>query len=75
MAQLDGNINSGTSQWFVNLKDNGSTLDAVPHTVFGRVVGKGMTVVDAIANLNVFNFANVTGVSALNQLPRRARLM
>ncbi|MBL8816250.1 MAG: peptidylprolyl isomerase [Planctomyces sp.] len=72
MAQLGGDINSGTSQWFVNLADNGSTLDAVPHTVFGRVIGNGMTVVDAIAALNKFNFANVTGVSALNELPRRA---
>lgn len=79
MAQLGGNINSGTSQWFVNLKDNGPTttspaftgLDTVPHTVFGRVVGKGMTVVDAIAALPKTNLTAPTGLSALDTVPLR----
>lgn len=71
MAQLDGNINSGTSQWFVNLADNGTTLDAVPHTVFGRVIGNGMTVVDAIAALTVANMSAATGIGSLTNVPRR----
>ena len=61
MAQAGSNANSATSQWFINLSDNGgppNNLDirtgsgntaAGPYTVFGRVAGDGMTVVDAIA--------------------------
>jgi peptidyl-prolyl cis-trans isomerase A (cyclophilin A) len=46
--------NSATSQWFINLSDN-LFLDAAEayygygYAVFGRVVGNGMSVVDAIA--------------------------
>ncbi len=43
-----------TSQWFFNVGDN-SSLDAQSFTVFGRVVGTGMTVVDTINNLPVVN--------------------
>lgn len=43
-----------TSQWFFNIGDN-SFLDAQDFTVFGRVVGNGMTVVDAINNLPAVN--------------------
>ena len=52
MAKVDGNPNSATSQWFVNLADN-SGLDGINggFTVFGLVIGDGMTVVDQIANL------------------------
>jgi len=73
MAQLSGNINSGTSQWFVNLAAN-TTLDtaATSHTVFGRVIGNGMTVVDAIAALTQSDLSSQTGVSALNEVPLRA---
>lgn len=79
MAQLGGNINSGTSQWFVNLKDNGPStttpaftgLDTVPHTVFGRVIGNGMTVVSAIAAVSKTNLATASGVSALDTVPQR----
>jgi peptidyl-prolyl cis-trans isomerase A (cyclophilin A) len=57
MAQSGSDANSATSQWFINLADNGGSpnnLDirfsnAGPYTVFGRVVGNGMSVVDAIA--------------------------
>lgn len=41
-----------TSQWFFNIGDN-SFLDAQAFTVFGRVLGSGMTVVDTINNLPV----------------------
>jgi len=71
LAMAQGNdINSGNSQWFVNLRDN-AQLDNVPHTVFGRVIGNGMTVVDAIAALSEFNLVSATGVSALNEVPLR----
>lgn len=43
-----------TSQWFFNIGDN-SGLDAQDFTVFGRVLGNGMTVVDAINDLPVIN--------------------
>jgi peptidyl-prolyl cis-trans isomerase A (cyclophilin A) len=43
-----------TSQWFFNIGNN-SFLDAQNFTAFGRVVGNGMTVVDAINNLTTIN--------------------
>jgi peptidyl-prolyl cis-trans isomerase A (cyclophilin A) len=47
-------VNSATSQWYINLRDNGESpafLDTQNEgfTVFGRVVDPGMQVVDAIA--------------------------
>jgi cyclophilin family peptidyl-prolyl cis-trans isomerase len=63
MAQMAGNPNSATSQWFINLADNGgppTNLDiqtssngvtSGPYTAFGKVVNNTMNVVDAIAAL------------------------
>jgi peptidyl-prolyl cis-trans isomerase A (cyclophilin A) len=48
------NAQGATSQWFFSIGDN-SFLDAQDFTVFGRVVGSGMTVVDAINNLRTVN--------------------
>src|SRR5437588_1594548 len=64
MAQFGSDANSATSQWFINLADNGgppNNLDirnnnAGPYTVFGRVAGPGMTVVDSIAAVPRYNF-------------------
>ena len=52
MAKLAGNPDSATSQWFFNLTDNLS-LDTNNggFTVFGEVIGDGMSVVDSIAAL------------------------
>jgi len=57
MAKLGGDPNSATSQWFINLADNGSILDGQNggFTVFGEVSTSGMAVVDAIARLPLVN--------------------
>jgi peptidyl-prolyl cis-trans isomerase A (cyclophilin A) len=61
MAKVGGNPNSATSQWFVNLANNGANLDNQNggFTVFGRVIEPGMTVVDSISNLALFNLGGV----------------
>ena len=48
MAQLANAPNSATSQWFVNLNDNSHNLDVQNggFTVFGQVIGDGMTLID-----------------------------
>ena len=53
LAKLGGDPNSGTTNWFINLADNRSNLDNQNggFTVFGRVLGGGMDVVDAMAAL------------------------
>ncbi len=53
------NPNSATSQWFINIGNN-TFLDLPGNgsfTAFGRVVGAGMTVADAINNLTTVNAA------------------
>ena len=57
MAKLGGDPNSATSQWFINLADNGSSLDGQNggFTVFGEVSAASMAIVDAIARLPVRN--------------------
>ncbi len=58
MAKVDGDPNSATNQWFINLVDNSANLDAANggFTVFARVLGNGMAVADAIAALPRCNF-------------------
>ena len=67
MAQLGSDANSATSEWFINLADNGGSpnnLDtrnnnAGPYTVFGRVVA-GMDVVDRIVRGDVVQSIAIT---------------
>lgn len=56
MARIGGQPNSATNQWFVNLANN-TSLDSVDggFTAFGRVVGNGMAVANAIAGLPRFD--------------------
>lgn len=58
MAKLGGQPNSATSQWFINLNDNGANLDLQNSgfTVFGQVTEAGMQVMDTIAALSTKNF-------------------
>ena len=65
-AKVGGNPDSATSQWFFNLNDNAANLDFQNEgfTVFGRVIGSGMEIVDTIADLGRINadggvFSNV----------------
>ena len=57
MAKFSGEPNSATSQWFINLADNGASLDGQNggFTVFGEVSSGGMATVDAIARLPIAN--------------------
>lgn len=59
-----------TSEWFFNSIDNSETLGPSNHggyTVFGHVLGTGMTIVDAIAQTPTFNL----GTSGFGQIPLR----
>ena len=72
-----GDPNSANSQWFINLQDNPDLNTANGgYTVFGRVLGSGMQVVDRIAALqpvtvisgfDPFPLINYTGGSLLNR--------
>lgn len=65
-----GEPNGATSEWFFNVLDNSSALGPANgggFTAFGRVLGTGMSVVDALSQTQV---VNVTG-TIFNQLPVR----
>jgi peptidyl-prolyl cis-trans isomerase A (cyclophilin A) len=56
MAKLGGAPDSANSQWFVNLADNtGLDEQNGGFTVFGKVLGDGLAVADAINDLPVIN--------------------
>lgn len=62
MAKLGGDPNSATNEWFVSLGDNRGNLDFQNggFTVFGRVAGDGMSVVDSIAALPKGAYEGIT---------------
>ncbi len=57
MAKLEGDPNSATNQWFVNISDNSLNLDSNNggFTVFGNVLGEGMQILDGIDALPTVN--------------------
>src|SRR5439155_11498528 len=57
-AARSSDVNSATSEWYFNVRDNSTILNQANgggYTVFGRVLGTGMSVVDAIAALSRYN--------------------
>lgn len=69
MAKISGNPDSASSQWFINLVDNSTILDQENggYTVFGKVIGNGMTVVNDIASKTIFSLTNIH--AAFGELP------
>ena len=65
MAKIGGQPDSATNQWFINLNDN-FALDSQNEgfTVFGKVLGSGMDVVEDLSSAEIFNFGGV-----VSQLP------
>lgn len=79
MAKVEGNPDSATNQWFVNLTDNAANLDSQNggFTVFGKVLTPGMAVVDGLTQLQLINASGCTNLgalaSALSQMPMFSR--
>lgn len=62
-------VNSATSEWYFNVRDNSTILNTSNgggYSVFGRVMGTGMTVVDAIAGVPTYPVGG-----AFSELPLR----
>jgi peptidyl-prolyl cis-trans isomerase A (cyclophilin A) len=70
MAKLAGDPDSASSQWFINLNDNSANLNVQNggFTVFGRVVGDGMNIVDEIAALDTY-VLNTNTLGRLSDFP------
>jgi cyclophilin family peptidyl-prolyl cis-trans isomerase len=71
MAKLGGDPNSATSQWFVNLGDNSANLDNQNggFTVFAKVLGEGMTLINAINSLPQADLSSQFG-GAFTEVPK-----
>ena len=71
MAKQSGDPDSATSQWYINLADNSEPLDVDNggYTVFGQVLDDGMDIIDQIAALDVWAFADPFGSLPLIDYP------
>lgn len=76
MARPGGsNLNTATNQWFINTSSNTSSLDGQSFEAFGRVVGNGMTVVNAIRALTNTDLTAESGATALTDVPMRSAVV
>jgi len=71
MAKLGSDPNSATNQWFFNLANNSANLDNQNggFTVFGRVLGSGMTAVDEMAKVPRFGYASPFDTVPIRNVP------
>ncbi|MGI9177217.1 MAG: FG-GAP-like repeat-containing protein [Pirellulales bacterium] len=71
MAKLGSDPNSATNQWFFSLADNSGNLDNQNggFTAFGRVLGSGMTAVDALAAVPRFGYSSPFDTVPLRNVP------
>ncbi len=70
MAKLGNDLNSATSEWFVNLVDNPSLdTDTQKFTVFGRLVGDGLAFCQSIAALQRVDLFPSDPNDAFNTVP------
>lgn len=53
MARFGNDLNSGSSQFYINLADNSASLDG-KYTVFGKVIG-GLDVANTISNVPIYS--------------------
>ncbi len=59
MAKMGGFPDSANKQWFVNLLDNTFLDDANGgFTVFGKILGNGMTIIDSISTIPVYDLTS-----------------
>ncbi len=67
MAKRGDDPDSATSSWFINLRNNTDPLDTQNDgfTVFGKVLGNGMVIVDFIATLPIFSAGGAFGAIPL----------
>lgn len=77
MAKVGNDPNSATSQWFLNLADNGANLDYQNggFTVFGRIIGRGLEVADAVAGLTIVNAGSPFSDLPLLSPPQNGQIM
>lgn len=71
MARVGGQVNSATSQWFVNMRDDNNFLDGVDggFTVFGRMTTPGLVIAEKIALLPRVNIGGALNEMPVNEVP------
>ncbi|MEY4487541.1 MAG: hypothetical protein RIQ79_49, partial [Verrucomicrobiota bacterium] len=70
-AARTSDVNSATNEWFFNTRDNSTILgptNASGYTVFARVIGTGMTIVDTIAAKPLYNLGGAFATAPLRDV-------